>query len=464
MDIEKLRKKVEQEVGKKIARLKATPHVPAKRKSKLERQYKQFSRPFLCNRGYKDKDPLDAYRRCVKRLVRGRSVLFGLHCEHLLEAASNPMMLKVALDQIKAKHGKHYFQGTACGDIEPHIWDFLREIRKQVAGGTYSGGKCKRIKVPKYGGGFRVIEIPPPETQVVSKNLQNILEPLLDPSFSRFSIGSRKNKNVQLGVAIATRLYNQGYQYWVACDLQDAFGSIPRPRLNDVLEKRLCKSPVIPLVNEVLGKRKKGIPQGVAISPLMLNLYLDHFLDKWWARKFPKLFLIRYLDDILIPCGTMAEAQECYEALQKRVTSIGMVVKERQKEAVFDVKEKAVSNWLGFSFKGSASKGLTYSISEKSWDRLETKLLDISVMTFRGVRFTVNQLRAIGTGRIREKALAIPECEVSGYAEAVRERGRSYNVDLSDFTDRVAGRSWEKGCKLWEDACDVAENLDLSAY
>ena len=78
------------------------------------------------------------------------------------------------------------------------------------------------------------------------------------------------------------------------------------------------------LIEEVLGKdRKRGIPQGVAISPLAMNVYLDHFLDAWWVEKFPETCLVRYADDILIACPSCQSAIDAFNALDLRTRTIG---------------------------------------------------------------------------------------------------------------------------------------------
>ena len=57
-----------------------------------------------------------------------------------------------------------------------------------------------------------------------------------------------------------------------------------------------------------LTERKKGIPQGAVISPLLANLFLHYCMDEWLRMYYPDCPFERYADDSVIHCKTEAQA------------------------------------------------------------------------------------------------------------------------------------------------------------
>ena len=71
------------------------------------------------------------------------------------------------------------------------------------------------------------------------------------------------------------------------------------------LIRRWLRAPI--WVNGKLMKRRKGVPQGSPISPLLSNIML-HELDTEMERQ--GLRFVRYADDFSIYCKTKSEARE----------------------------------------------------------------------------------------------------------------------------------------------------------
>ncbi len=79
---------------------------------------------------------------------------------------------------------------------------------------------------------------------------------------------------------------------------------LPADNLIELLET------ILPTANH------RGLRQGGCLSPLLLNLYLHHHLDRPWQQKCPRLPLIRVADDLLILCKTECQAVEAYDELR----------------------------------------------------------------------------------------------------------------------------------------------------
>jgi hypothetical protein len=428
---------------------------------------RRLSKSFFCNRTYDWGDPVGDYGMYVREWAGEDSERLAELCQHLLWIASNPVMLNAAVEAIRRRRGKAAFRDVPFWVDERFggaRWAELREIRDEIRQGRFRRGEYKQVRIPKGDGtSTRTIEVPPIETQVVSKSLVTILSPILDLGFSRYSMGARPGCSVHLALALAERLYGAGFTHWVACDLRDAYGTVPRRRLGDILRKRLHGSPVVPLVNEVLGTgRKVGFPQGISVSPLMLNLYLDHFLDHWWAKKFPGTVLIRYLDDLLVLCRTPSEAEACYEALRGRVQTIGMAVKETASEAIYDLRKGERASWLGFTMQDDAGR-LKFEISPKSWDRLRLRVRELRYRAAeQGLsRVRDRDVRAVGVGRIREKSIAMKKFLVSSVANRIRRIIAEEGGDPAAFSDAKAIQAWHQGQATWKATRERIESWDF---
>jgi len=280
----------------------------------------------------------------------------------------------------------------------------------------------------------------------------NVLNPLLDPKFYPLSIGFRPSRSALHGVAAAERLTRLGMTHWVRCDIRDAFGQIPRIPLFEVLKSRLHFSPIIDPIEEILDKRRKrGVPQGVAISPLVMNVYLDKSLDKWWIKKCPDSCLVRYADDILIACPSRQSAIDAFNKLEQRARTIGMPIKEKVTDAVFDLSGGDAVDWLGFQMR-LTEEGLNCSLGIKNWDRLDSKLQEVKVRKAKGDSYTQAEINSIRFGRVLEKAVAIEEQAIPAVAKQIREMAEEASLDMTGFTDDQAQKAWCIGQRNWHQA------------
>ncbi len=445
-----------------LSKLKASSEQPmfVVRTKSEERQYERnlltkynrLRHCYLSNRVPQTMKHDLAYKEAVETWALKSKASMHEHCKTLLQAVGNPMMLEPSLAELlpKLRLSPDEQEMLACNYGK---WDWLRGLQTALLNQEFTTGKYQKYKIPKPGKqGFRTIEVPDTETRIVSKTMLDVLRPLLDPSFYPLSIGFRSGRSRLHGIAAAEQLVKRGMTHWVKCDIRDAFGQIPKPTLLDVLKSRLKGSSIMWLIEEVLGKnRKRGIPQGVAISPLAMNVYLDHFLDTWWVEKFPETCLVRYADDILIACPSRQSAIDAFNALDQRARTIGMPIKEKLTDALFDLKSGDVVDWLGFQIRLTQDE-LDFSLGFNSWDRLEFKLQEVKVRNEKGETYTHDEINSIGFNRVREKAVAIEEHQIASVAKQIRELAEEANLDMTGFTDDDAHEAWSLGQEKWQEA------------
>jgi hypothetical protein len=104
-----------------------------------------------------------------------------------------------------------------------------------------------------------------------------------------------------------------------------------------------------------------------------LNLFLDHVLDQRWVKLELNVPLLRYIDDLLLPCTCRQHAKFAYHELEKLLHGTGMLLKGDAKSDIRTLTEKCPVNWLGFRIAKTPS-GLSITIAEHGWNRLSEKL------------------------------------------------------------------------------------------
>jgi len=109
-----------------------------------------------------------------------------------------------------------------------------------------------------------------------------VLQPLLDPTFSQHSYGFRPGRSAQDAVLAAQSYVQQGRRIVVDVDLEKFFDRVHHDILIDRLRKRVADAGVLRLVRAylssgimdvgVLMERSEGTPQGGPLSPLLATL------------------------------------------------------------------------------------------------------------------------------------------------------------------------------------------------
>lgn len=418
-----------------------------------ERLHRNRKMAYLNNRNISDFDPLNSYEEDVRDFALINKKNLREHCVKLLAALANPLMLKAAWCQISPKPFCIFKKSITDWDLLA-LWGSLRNLESQLKKGIFAVGDYKKVTIPKFGkSGTRTIEVPPIETRLVARSVVNVLTPILDPMFLPMNIGFRPKKTIYDGLAAAEAFVKQGRTHLVSCDIRDAFGQLPKERCFQILRSKVYQSSVVNLIEALSIKtRTKGVPQGVATSPLLLNVYLHHLLDSWWKSKFPTDPLIRYVDDLAVFCRNRTTATNLFAALKKQITTIGFELKESESTAVSDLNSGKVVEWLGFKLQFQ-DRRLKISLSESSWLKLEYEFAN--TRRFLNTKIEVeaeNQAIAIATGWLSQKSVGIEKDQLYSETDKIRELAAKHNFSLSDFTYAWAEEIWGTAHENWQKA------------
>src|SRR5262249_5888901 len=143
---------------------------------------------------------------------------------------------------------------------------------------------------------------------------------------------------------------NTGYRDVVDADLADYFGTIPHSELMSSVARRVSDRHMLHLIKQWIvvpveeedgrgGKRrtaearhkKRGIPQGAPISPLLSNIYMRRFLLGWKVLGHAARLnarIVNYADDLTILCRGTAE--EAMSAMREVMGRLKLTVKRKE--------------------------------------------------------------------------------------------------------------------------------------
>jgi hypothetical protein len=210
------------------------------------------------------------------------------------------------------------------------------------------------------------------EDRVVSRALVEITRPILEPMFSPFSFGFRSRRSTWHALATALGIIQtQNLDAVATADVAQAFDNVP---LAPMLQAwgMLFPPQIVNFVELISSTgKKRGIRQGAPHSPLCWNVFAHQHLDYPWDRHRAHLGkLLRYADDVLIPCRR-SDAEEALSRLTALAAAAGTPLKPGSD--IVRVDRGDALAWLGFKIQfqnGIAS----VQIAEKAWRRLERQL------------------------------------------------------------------------------------------
>lgn len=323
-------------------------------------------------------DYLRDYQRISNRAVQDGTRGIRALSPFLLSVIADPRMQRSAWDHLAEKGGDAPGpNGHRCADYSSgEAWAACRTIGKAIRSGIYRPGEERIVHVGKLSGsGTRPLVLLDVEDRMVQRATMTVLQPLLDPLFNQLSYGFRPRRGHLLALAAAERIaMSERRMVWLTADIKDAFQRVPVARLMDVLRKLFPDDKLMAFLADLLpGQYLPGLRQGGALSPLMLSVYLDHFLDRKWHGDKSKPPLVRVADDILILCKSAAEAHAAYSDLKQLLVPAGMPLKHGAAESIHDLANGDSARWLGFVIR-KAKRGYIYGLATAAWTRLRKQL------------------------------------------------------------------------------------------
>ena len=286
----------------------------------------------------------------------------------LLQAALTRENLQRALKRVRANKGAAGVDGLDISQTIEHLRTEWPTIRAQLMQGTYRPSPVRRVLIPKPDGGERELGIPTVLDRLIQQALLQVLQPMIDPTFSEHSYGFRPGRRAHDAVKAAQAYVQSGRRIVVDVDLEKFFDRVNHDILIDRLQKRIDDAGVIRLIRAYLNsgimndgvvqQRHQGTPQGGPLSPLLANVLLDE-VDKELERRGH--CFARYADDCNVYVGSRKAGERAMALLRSLYAKLHLTVNET-KSAVASVFGR---KFLGYSLWVAKGKLVKFRVADK---------------------------------------------------------------------------------------------------
>jgi len=263
------------------------------------------------------------------------------------------------------------------------------DLISKVRSDKYLPQSILGVEIPKGNGQYRLLGIPTVTDRLLQQAVLQVVTARFEFEFSNHSFGFRPKRNIHQAVVQSQRYINEGYQDIVDIDLKTFFDEVDHCYLLQLLYRKIkcpitmrlirkwLRAPI--LIKGELVKRRKGVPQGSPLSPLLSNIML-HELDRELERQ--ELRFGRYADDFSIYTKSKWAARTAGNSVFKFLKNKLKLPINRDKSGI----RRPVSfTCLGFGFVPTYRKGekgkYQLVVSDKSWKKLKQKLKIITRKT-----------------------------------------------------------------------------------
>jgi RNA-directed DNA polymerase len=242
---------------------------------------------------------------------------------NLMERVCEHGNLNRAYKRVKANRGAPGIDGMTVGELYDWLAEHKGELVESLLEGSYEPQPVLGKEIEKPSGGKRRLGIPTVVDRLVQQAILQVLEGIVEPTFSESSYGFRRGRNAHQAVKQATEYVAEGRRIVVDIDLAKFFDRVNHDMLmarvaRHVSDKRLLRITrrfveAGMMWDGVCIERYEGTPQGGPLSPLLANLLLDD-LDKELERRGH--CFCRYADD----CNIYVRTQKAGERVLSSVT------------------------------------------------------------------------------------------------------------------------------------------------
>jgi RNA-directed DNA polymerase len=223
------------------------------------------------------------------------------------------------------KHGQTPgIDGMTYDIIEARgLTPYLEKVQQQLKTRSYKPQPVRRVYIPKADGRKRPLGIPTITDRLVQMAVLLIIEPIFEADFLECSYGFRPDKSAHDAIREIVKNLKEGRISIYDADIKAYFDSIPHDKLLACLKMRVTDGTLLELIeswlkapiveekknddgswNIKVEKPSRGTAQGGVISPLLANIYLHWFDNRFHCAEGPRYYanarLVRYADDFVV--------------------------------------------------------------------------------------------------------------------------------------------------------------------
>lgn len=307
----------------------------------------------------------------------------------MIEQVLQPRNLERALQQVISNKGSAGLDGMKVSELTEYMRNNKAQLLKEIKEDKYLPTIIRGKEIPKGNGKTRLLGIPTVVDRVLQQSVSQSIMYQFEKEFAETSYGFRPNKNARQAVAKSLEHIHDGKCHIVDIDLKNFFDEVDHCLLLNLIYRKV-KCPVVmrlirkwlrvPIdIEGKLTKRRKGVPQGSPISPLLSNILL-HEMDKELMKG--GYSFVRYADDFSIYVKSKLEAKEVGNAIYLFLKNKLHLPINREKSGL---RKPVQFTILGFRFVPTYVKGdknkYQLTVSDKAWTKFKQKLKEITRKT-----------------------------------------------------------------------------------
>ncbi len=299
----------------------------------------------------------------------------------LLEAALTRQNLQTAWKRVKANRGAAGVDGLDIEQTAQVIRTSWSDIRQELLTGRYRPSPVRKVMLPKPDGSQRELGIPTVLDRLIQQALLQVLQPLIDPSFSEHSHGFRPGRQAHDAVKAARAYVQSGKRVVVDVDLAKFFDRVNHDILIDRFSRRIDDAGVIRLIRTYLNAgimdggvvvdRHLGTPQGGPLSPLLANVLLDEVDKALEARGYS---FARYADD----CNVYVCSRRAGERVMAYLRKLYCSLKLQINEAKSAVDSAFGRKFLGYSLWVAKGREVKCAVAHKALDNSKARIRQLT--------------------------------------------------------------------------------------
>ena len=299
----------------------------------------------------------------------------------LLEAALTRQNLQTAWKRVKANKGAAGVDGLSMEQTAQQLRQSWPEIRQALLAGSYRPSPVRKVMIAKPDGSQRELGIPTVTDRLIQQALLQVLQPIIDPTFSEHSHGFRPGRRAHDAVKAARTYVQSGKRVVVDVDLAKFFDRVHHDILIDRLNRRIDDAGVIRLVRAYLNagimdggvvvQRHLGTPQGGPLSPLLANVLLDEVDKALEARGYS---FARYADDCNVYVGSIKAGERVMAYLRKLYAKLQLQINEAKSAVASAFGRK----FLGYALWVAKGKEVKCAVAKKALDNFKARIRQLT--------------------------------------------------------------------------------------
>ena len=279
--------------------------------------------------------------------------------------------------------------GVSVDELKAHVDIHRPELEILIRNCQYMPQPIRSKEIPKKNKKVRILGIPTVVDRMLQQAVTRIIQPLYEVEFSSYSYGFRPLRNTHQAIVKSLDYINSGLQDIVDIDLKGFFDEVDHALLLQLLYRKIkCKATMCLIrrwlrapieIDGKLHKRRKGVPQGSPISPLLSNIILHELDCKMEAMG---LQFVRYADDFSIYCKSKYMARKVGNEIYVFLRDELKLPINREKSGI---RRPVNFNLLGYGFVSTYRKGekgkYQLVVAKSSWKELKKKIKRVTRKT-----------------------------------------------------------------------------------